>query len=158
MAYIIIKSKTYGVHKVYFDEKDRELVDSHTWCVVPNRQTFYAMSRLIIGPKKYKTIRMHQLFLKSKTIDHKNGNGLDNRRDNLRPATLQQNNFNVGLTKRNTTGYKGVYPARKGFVATLRKSGTLYHGGTFNTAKEAAVRYNQLAKQHHGEFAWLNPV
>lgn len=101
---------------------------------------------------------MHQLFVSGGKVDHKNGNGLDNRRSNLRLATTQQNNFNVGITKRNTSGYKGVYPARNGFVATIRKSGKLYHGGTFKTALEAAKKYNELAKQYHGEFAWLNRV
>lgn len=101
---------------------------------------------------------MHQLLIKGKPIDHRDGNGLNNQKSNLRVATCQQNNFNVPLTKRNKSGYEGVYKNRNSFIACIRIGGTLIHGGSFRTAIEAASKYNQLAKQHHGEFAWLNPL
>lgn len=101
---------------------------------------------------------MHQLFIESKTIDHKDGNGLNNTELNLRDASNCENNFNVGLTKRNKSGFKGVYKARKGYVATIRKCGKLIHGGTFPDPVSAAKKYNELALIHHGEFAWLNQL
>lgn len=118
------------------------------------------MSRDKVSHGKYKTIRMHQLIIDGKPIDHKDGNGLNNQKSNLRKSTCQQNNFNVGLTSRNKTGYKGVYKATRyqGYIATIRFSGKLIHGGSFKTAEEAALKYNELAKIYHGEFAWLNTI
>lgn len=159
MKILIIKSKTYGIKECFYDDADHHLIEQHIWCVVPNRATFYAMTRIKLGYKKYKTVRMHQLLVTGGKVDHRNGNGLDNTRINLRAATTQQNNFNVGLTKRNKSGYKGVYESRNGkFVACIRKSGQLIHGGTFEDSKDAAKKYNELALVHHGEFAWLNKV
>lgn len=159
MAALVIRSKTYGEKICYFDDCNYEIVGMHVWCIVPNRKTFYAMTRLKIGHKKYRTLRMHQLFLTGGFIDHIDGNGLNNYSNNLRLATTQQNNFNVGLTKRNKTGYKGVYKSRNNkYVACIRKSGTLIHGGTFQYPIEAAKKYNELALIHYGNFAWLNPV
>lgn len=159
MIKLTIKSKTYGTKQCFYDERHHSIISKFIWCVVPNRDTFYAMSRVKIGDKKYKTVRMHQLIIKEGQVDHIDGNGLNNLDDNLRSATPQQNNFNVGLTKRNKSGYKGVYESRSGkFVACIRKSGKLIHGGTFKYAKQAAKKYNELATLHHGEFAWLNKV
>lgn len=156
---IPLKSKKYGSKVCFIDESDFDKIKSFKWCIVPNRGTFYAMSRKIIGVKKYKTIRMHQLIIDGNPIDHINGNGLDNRKNNLRKATNQENNFNTPPTKRNKTGFKGVYKTPyNNYVACCRKSGILYHGGTFKDPKEAAKKYNELAVIHHGEFAWLNPV
>lgn len=158
MKKLIITSKTYGIHECTYDDIDHEKVLQHIWCVVPNRNTFYAMTRIKLGYKKYKTLRMHQLFIDSKVIDHKDGNGLNNTRLNLRDASDGQNNYNVGLTKRNKSGYKGVYKYRNGFIATIRKKGKLIHGGTFKDAVSAAKKYNEMAIKHHGEFAWLNKI
>lgn len=96
-------------------------------------------------------------------VDHKNHNGLDNRRRNLRLATIGQNTKNLIITKRNTTGYKGVYLYKKGanaglYTATLKSDNKTYFGGYFNTAIEAAVRYNELALKYHKDFAWLNKI
>jgi|SRR5687767_13498900 hypothetical protein len=158
MKTLIINSKTYGRHEVFYDDEDHEKVSKHIWCVVPNRYTFYAMTRLIIGVKKYKTVRMHQLFVNSTCIDHKNGNGLDNRKENLRAATDGQNNFNQPITKRNKTGFKGVHVHNGKYVACIRVKGKLIHGGCFRSPIEAAKKYNELAIEHHKEFAWLNPL
>lgn len=158
MRVLAIKSKTYGTKEVYYDDEDHEKISQFVWCLVPNRNTFYAMSRIKLGYKKYKTVRMHQLVISSKYIDHRDGNGLKNVRSNLRPSTTQQNNCNVGLTKRNKTGYKGVHKCGIKYRVSIRKCGLLIDGGLFKTAKEAAEKYNQMAIIHHGDFAWLNPL
>lgn len=158
MRVILIISKKYGPKECFIDDEDYDKIKDFIWCVGPNRGTFYAMSRLIVGNNKYKTIRMHQLLLDGKPIDHVDGNGLNNQKSNLRSATHQQNNFNVGITKRNKTGYKGVYKSVYSFVATIRVNGKLIHGGSFKNAIDAAKKYNELAKEYHGKFAWLNPI
>lgn len=158
MVKLVIKSKTYGTKECFYDDRHHELISKYIWCVVPNRQTFYAMTRFKIDHKKYKTVRMHQLIITSGRVDHRDGNGLNNLDSNLRSATTQQNNFNVGLTKRNKSGYKGVYKYRDRYIACVRKSGKLIHGGSFKDPKDAARKYNELAVIHHGEFAWLNKI
>lgn len=156
---IEINSKIHGLKQVLIDDEDYDKIKHLYWCIVPNRRTFYALSRIKIAHKKYKTVRMHQLLIDGKPIDHKDGNGLNNQKSNLRRATYQQNNFNTPLTKRNKTGFKGVYKTPYNtFVACVRVSGRLIHGGCFRNPIEAAKKYNELAIIHHGEFAWLNPV
>lgn len=159
MKTLIIHSKTYGTKECLYDDEDHDKISNYIWCVVPNRNTFYVLSRIKLGYKKYKTVRMHQLLIDANCIDHRDGNGLNNQKINLRASTTQQNNFNVGLTKRNKSGYKGVYknPYNR-YIACIRKSGKLYHGGCFSNIKDAARRYNEMARIYHGEFAWINEV
>jgi len=87
---------------------------------------------------------MHWLILddlkKGERRDHRNRNGLDNRRDNLRVATASQNAHNTGLWAHNKSGYKGVgynKNARKWKARiTVRKN--VIHIGYFNSAIEAS--------------------
>jgi HNH endonuclease/AP2 domain len=96
----------------------------------------------------------------SQAIDHINGNKLDNRRENLRPATCTQNNRNVCKRKDNTSGYKGVSwnNRRQKWEAYISVDGRSSHLGYYSTALEAALAYNVAAVQHHHEFAYLNPL
>ncbi len=97
-----------------------------------------------------------------KEADHKDGDGLNNRRKNLRLATRQQQCFNRALQK-NTSGYKGVscktYPTcGVRWHAHIRAEGRQIHIGTFKTKEAAAIAYNRYAKKYFGEFARLNKV
>ena len=91
-------------------------------------------------------------------VDHKNGNKLDNRRDNLRLATRTQNQYNRGKNANNTSGYKGVTvsPDKCKWVARIRIDGVRQNLGTFDTKEEAALMYDIAAKKYQGEFAKLN--
>ena len=90
-------------------------------------------------------------------IDHKNVHGLrsDNRICNLRPATQAQNSRNRGISRRNTTGYKGVYfeKSRNKFRASIRFDGVNIRLGRYSTAEEAHKAYCCVAEKLHGEFA-----
>jgi len=88
-------------------------------------------------------------------IDHKNGNGLDNRWDNLRSATRSQNMANTKLPLTNTSGYKGVRwdKARGKWRAEIRIKGRSRHLGLFATAEEAHAAYMEKAREVFGEFA-----
>jgi len=103
-------------------------------------------------------IYMHSLLLPAaKLVDHVNGDGLDNRRENLRPATEQQNCFNSrGYAK---SGYKGVYTdnGQKWYVKISRDRKTFTKGG-FDSPEDAARFYNKKATELHGDFAYLNEV
>lgn len=85
-------------------------------------------------------------------IDHRDGNGKNNRIDNLREATPQQNMAN----KRGwgSSGLKGVYRRANGtFCGRIKVGNKSFHLGTYKTAKEAREAYAAAARLHHGEFS-----
>ena len=95
-------------------------------------------------------------------IDHKDGDSLNNQRENLRFATPTQNSCNRGPMSNNTTGYKGVCYCRNGrkygYRVMIKADGKNHFKGFYETAEEAARVYNRWAKEYHGEFAYQNPV
>ena len=101
---------------------------------------------------------LHRALLPGvKEIDHVNGDGLDNRRENIRPATRSQNSANK-LAK----GTKGV--RRRGnryeaYISAKASGGKSWHYlGMYCTKEEAALAYNRAAREQWGEFARLNTL
>ena len=92
--------------------------------------------------------------------DHINRKPLDNRRCNLRVATVQQSSCNRGVRSDNKSGYKGVCwdKAMQKWHARLVTKGVKKQLGYFDTPQEAAKAYNTAAQKYHGEFAYLNEV
>lgn len=91
-------------------------------------------------------------------VDHKNRNKIDNRISNLREATNQQNSFNrVGHS---SSGLKGVsfHKNDKTYHARISINGKCKYLGRFKIASDAAIAYNNAAKELHGEFALLNNI
>lgn len=106
-------------------------------------------------------IYMHRLINNTPEgfeTDHINGNKLDNRRENLRTVTHQQNIFNRSRLPNNTSGYIGVsYDATttnkyKKWLARIKLNYKLINLGRYLTPEEASNAYNQAAKQYFGEF------
>lgn len=95
-----------------------------------------------------------------KHIDHIDGNKENNRLDNLRLVTNQQNSFNARGHKDGSSRFKGVFlEGRSGkWLARISKSGKSKHIGYFSCEVEAAKAYNKAAKELFGEFARLNDV
>ena len=95
-----------------------------------------------------------------KGVDHINGDAYDNRRSNLREASKRENNWNKGLAKNNTSGFKGVcYHVRKHrWVAYISSDRRRYNLGYYRTPEEAAYAYNVFAEMLFGEFARLNKI
>jgi len=119
--------------------------------------------------KNRKCISMHRFILGLQPgkiqVDHINGDKLDNRRSNLRLANTSQNCANRWAA-RGRFPYKGIHyedpkwgrHRERPFSARLRVAGKTYINGFYRTVEEAALAYNELAKKHHGEFAYLNKV
>ena len=91
-------------------------------------------------------------------VDHINGNGLDNRKANLRVCSVAQNNCNRRPQRNCISKYKGVTRTRRGkpwraVITINRKTRSL---GSFASEIEAANAYDEAAKKYHGEYASLN--
>lgn len=141
------------------DAADYAWLSQWRWYAVKSKKVFYAERRIPLSEGERSSMRMHQL-LAGLGCDHIDGDGLNNRRANLRPATVQQNNCNQGLRVDNTSGYKGVSWDREhnGWRAQVFIDRKAKYLGCFSTAREAARAYNIAARKLHGEFARLNDV
>lgn len=164
MGTLVISSKKYGSYEVKFDDEDQSIVDSHHWHIFKrkNCRLAYATATVVINGIK-KSIFMHRQILKtSLLIDHINGNGLDNRKVNLRAVTSMQNQQNAYSRRPTESGFKGVsikrYRSTQYYLARIRVSRKLILLGSYSTAKKAAIAYNDAALKYFGEFANLNPV
>lgn len=158
MKKIRLTQKKYAL----VNEIDYQELNKYKWCAARDYNTFYAVRTAIIDNKRT-TIRMHREILKvhsNQYIDHKNGNGLDNRRENLRLASCSQNGANQKKHDRGISKFKGVcwHKLARKWVAQIRAHGKVNHLGYFNVESEAAIAYNKAALEYFGEFAKVNII
>jgi hypothetical protein len=102
---------------------------------------------------------MHRLIINAplgKEVDHINGDSLDNRRDNLRLCTRQQNCCNRKHQIKAKSKYKGVHPRKDKWAAVIRFKKRLRHIGVFETEVAAAMAYDDKARELFGDFAFTN--
>lgn len=138
------------------DDADFEWLNQWKWKVHRNKFGLYAGRE-----EAEKLVLMHRLIMNASDkfeVDHRNRNGLDNQRVNLRLATRSQNMANRRLFSNNTSGYRGVYAAAGKYRSTIRVKGKTRHLGYFESARLAAKAYNRAAIKAFGEFATLNVV
>jgi hypothetical protein len=154
-----MKSITLTKGKVaWVDDEDYEWLNQWKWHANVHGLTWYAVRG--VGPSSSQlNIKMHRLIMNAPEdmeVDHINGNGWDNRRENLRLCTNLQNQWNRPKQRNNTTGYKGVKRSRGKFRATIQFRKKDIHLGHFSTAEQAARAYDKKARELFGEFARLN--
>lgn len=87
-------------------------------------------------------------------VDHQNSSKLDNRFDNIRAATAQQNNFNKPCRSDSTVGIKGVSRHGPNWRARIKVNGAYRCLGSFPTTAEASAAYEKAASEVHGDFAY----
>ena len=113
--------------------------------------------QISVQGRRYSGHQLAWLYMKGRwgrpMIDHCDGNSTNNRWGNLRRATATQNNANRRRSRRNTSGYKGVYRGRKGRWHAFIVKGRKVHLGTFTTPQAAHAAYVAAARKLFGEFA-----
>lgn len=145
------------------DDEDHELVSRHKWRKVKRRNTYYAITSIINNNKKV-ILTMHRLIVGKPPLrlvtDHINGNGLDNRKINLRFCTNAQNIMNT--PKRIGSGrFKGIFFQKSRtnpWNARIYCNGKCIYLGCFKEEVNAALAYNSAAKKYFGEFARPNII
>jgi hypothetical protein len=150
------------------DDEDFERLSQFNWCAYKSKKTWYAMRAVKVGHNAYRCLDMHRDILGLQfgdgvKTDHRDGNGLNNLRANIRRCSSLQNRRNFpGYSDRRRSNFKGVSydkncPGRPWRVRI--RIGTIRHYvGRFDDEQAAAVAYNEAATIHFGEFAWLNKV
>lgn len=144
------------------DDDDYNRVKNYSWCAHNEGSNWYAVTSIKNG-NKHSTMRMHRLIMNAKPnkiMDHINGNGLDNRKENLRFCTHRENSRNKKAIIGRTSIYKGV-SLRKStgkFEAYININLKRKHLGFFIDEIQAAKAYNKAAKKHYGKFAKLNEI
>lgn len=137
------------------DPEDFEWLNQWSWHTLKCGKHFYAAMR---EKNKGKIILMHRLILKAKKkeiVDHKDGNGLNNNKTNIRICNLMQNRANQKAIGK-TLKFKGIKKHRKKFQAHIGYKNKLIYIGTFISDIEAARAYDKKALEIFGEFANIN--
>lgn len=161
--------KTIRLTKGYVakvDDEDFDRLSRWSWSAKISRSgNVYALT-VRTTKKIQEHFQMHRVIIDcpdDMQVDHINGDTLDNRRENLRICTQAQNLWNRGKSRRNTSGYKGVFVNRVSansgyprYYAQIRVNGRKITRGMFDSPEDAARMYDVLARQHHGEFARTN--
>lgn len=147
-----IVSLTHGLEAIV-DIDDVDEVAGYRWIAMINCYHGHAYAARYEGRR---CILMHRQLLQAppdKQVDHEDGDGLNNRRNNIRLATPSQNQANKAVERRNKLGMKGVCKDGGRFRATIKPDGRTIHLGRFATAEEAAAAYKGAAKVLWGNYA-----
>lgn len=143
------------------DDDDYERIVRHKWQFYPYNAG-YAVRKGSKRNGEPRTVRMHREIMnapKGVQIDHINGNGLDNRKSNLRFANTQQNAFNREKPSVNCSSkYKGVLKRRddSNWVVRIKYNNRQFHLGTYQSETYAAAVYNVAAHIMFGSYCRIN--
>lgn len=138
---------------IKYSPQDEAIFKSHKWYIngrgyaIATDDSKVSLHRLVMGSPKA-------------SVDHANGNKLDNRRENLRVCNQSQNCANSQLSKNNKSGYKGVSwnKALRKWHAYIMVNRKKKHLGYFSDKLQAAKAYNLAAQEYFADYAKLNKV
>ena len=140
------------------DAADVHLVEGRNWSASVDPHAVYAVWTAL-ARKGQSTVRMHRVITNAsqdEQVDHRDHDGLNNRRSNLRLVTSSQNQHNSRMPNSNTSGYKGVsWDAQSAkWKAQICLQGKRFFLGRFDTAEEAHVAYCRASESLHGEYGY----
>lgn len=152
---VVLERRDGTVLPCFIDAADWPKVRGYRWSVQDNKHTLYA-GTMMEGRKMF----LHRLLLpEAEQVDHRDLNGLNNRRNNLRPATHTENQRNRSKRVDGITSqFKGVCIHKKSnkFQVHIRVNTKRLFLGYFTNEEDAAHAYDVAALKYHGEFAKLN--
>lgn len=160
MKEIIVHSKKYGNQTALIDDCDFRIVSGYHWMLRKYNTVQYAYAKSKDPGRHY--VDMHRLIVgcpEGKEVDHRDHNGLNNQRANLRVCEKSENRKNIRMPITNTSGFKGVHfrdGLSKPWRVKIDVDGKVIYGGYFSDKAEAAKKYNEMAVKYYGEFAQLN--
>jgi len=163
--------KTIRISKDYttsVSDEDYEYLSQFNWSLDTNKRK--DGSGEVIGryaqrstktEKGYPSISMHREIMKppkGMLVDHIDGDGLNNQRENLRICNKSQNQTNGNSRKGSSSKYKNVYfiKREKRWMVCIKDKGKLKYVGSFKTELEAGIIANIMIRKYHGEFARPN--
>jgi ribosomal protein L15E len=138
------------------DDEDYQYLSQWKWSLLVVRNKHKYAYR-----PDWPSLKLHMLHRvimgvadKKLVVDHKDHNGLNCRRENLRIATRQQNQFNLHREHPSSSKFKGVAWNKKAqkWIANIRVDGKSHYLGSFSDEREAADAYRKYALAYHGEF------
>lgn len=141
------------------DDQDFERLNKVKWCATKGTNTYYVMRHQYLGcfngKKKFKTEMIHRVIMnptKDMMIDHINGDGLDNRKSNLRIVTHRQNLQNMTHANKSTK-YTGVHWVKREshWAARITINGKRKYLGSFHDPLSAAIIYEFVLREVIGE-------
>lgn len=161
-VYLPLNKPKYGKRKyalIHVDDVER--VSRHKWFAIPGHKTFYARATSTKGLPIHHML-LHAFIMRAEKgdrFDHINGDGLDNRKDNLRLASAAENSRNKFKTASAhvTSKFKGVSLSSGGrWFAQIKMEGQPQSLGMFDSEEEAAHAYDAAAVRLFGQFAKTN--
>lgn len=149
-------------YSTFVDDEDYPILSQHKWFLVApaglSRRRKYAATT--IGGK---SVYLHRMLLKEELTferphcDHRDGNGLNNQRQNLRTCTRSENQRNRTKSHKSSSQYKGVMRTKRAWTAMIYLAARSPKNlGNFHDEESAALAYDKAAIQYYGEFANLN--
>ena len=148
------KALWIGDRCVLVDCEDYDRVSNYKWVIVKVKKWYYAVR----GANGNDTVYMHRFILgcaEDKYVDHRNSDGLDNRRLNLRECSNSENQYNVDKKSNSSQKYKDIRVTKSGTYQVRMRTPCGRLTKTVKTEEEAVALYNEWAKKYHGEFARL---
>jgi hypothetical protein len=138
--------------------KDFKYLNQFKWYPDKGGNTYYVVRNSKDKLGKHLKIRMHQEIIGKiigKEIDHRDGNGLNNQRSNLRICSHSENQHNRSKYKCNTSGYKGVswHRGKLKWSSQIRVNGVLIYLGDYTSKLKAYEAYCEACSKYHGNFS-----
>ncbi len=143
------------------DDEDFEELNQYSWHISQNKHLIYAIRNHPVYPNYRITVKMHRQVIRAQNgeiVDHINGNGLDNRKENLRIVTGSQNCANKRAWVGRTSKYKGVswHKQHSKWYVSIYANKKHVFLGLYDDEIKAAKAYDRKALEIFGEFAKTN--